>query len=237
MLGRAIAFAIALASSGALAQSPTRPVAFDSEEATARAAGMRAEIAAELAGSTQAGWAGSYYEGDGLGANIRLELAPATGFVFEWHGCLGLYGRNYGAVTDDGSRLRLEPELANEPGSFGNIDVEFVPVTWGPRRYLISEDRVGEFCNAVNAGSEPRVHPQGRFLLRGGDETKSYDPAQPLPIPRKVLKGGSHLCAPNYCRRYRPAARYPQPVDTSTSHIGFRCVVRVPPAAGEPSTA
>ena len=81
MLGRAIAFAIALASSGALAQSPTRPVAFDSEEATARAAGMRAEIAAELAGSTQAGWAGSYYEGDGLGANIRLELAPATGFV------------------------------------------------------------------------------------------------------------------------------------------------------------
>ena len=46
------------------------------------------------------------------------------------------------------------------------------------------------------------------------------------PIPRKVLKGGSHLCAPNYCRRYRPAARYPQPVDTSTSHIGFRCIVR-----------
>jgi len=68
---------------------------------------------------------------------------------------------------------------------------------------------------------------------RGGDEAKSYDPAQPLPIPRKVVKGGSHLCAPNYCRRYRPAARYPQPVDTSTSHIGFRCVVRMAPAAGE----
>ena len=45
-------------------------------------------------------------------------------------------------------------------------------------------------------------------------------------IPRKVLKGGSHLCAPNYCRRYRPAARHAQPVDTSTSHVGFRCVVR-----------
>ncbi|HEY6380059.1 MAG TPA: formylglycine-generating enzyme family protein [Candidatus Dormibacteraeota bacterium] len=41
----------------------------------------------------------------------------------------------------------------------------------------------------------------------------------------KVLKGGSHLCAPNYCLRYRPAARYPEPADTSTSHIGFRCVV------------
>jgi formylglycine-generating enzyme required for sulfatase activity len=45
-------------------------------------------------------------------------------------------------------------------------------------------------------------------------------------IPRRVLKGGSHLCAPNYCLRYRPAARSSETVDTSTAHIGFRCVVR-----------
>ena len=44
--------------------------------------------------------------------------------------------------------------------------------------------------------------------------------------PRNVIKGGSHLCAPNYCRRYRPAARHAEAVDTSTSHVGFRCVVR-----------
>ncbi len=43
---------------------------------------------------------------------------------------------------------------------------------------------------------------------------------------QKVLKGGSHLCAENYCQRYRPAARHPQPIDSPTSHIGFRCVVR-----------
>jgi formylglycine-generating enzyme len=56
---------------------------------------------------------------------------------------------------------------------------------------------------------------------------KSFDPCDPSTrIPRKVLKGGSHLCAPNYCQRYRPAARHPQPVDTSTSHVGFRCVRR-----------
>jgi sulfatase modifying factor 1 len=62
---------------------------------------------------------------------------------------------------------------------------------------------------------------------RGGREAASYDPCLPdIKIPRKVLKGGSHLCAPNYCRRYRPAARHPEPVDTSTSHVGFRCVVR-----------
>ena len=45
-------------------------------------------------------------------------------------------------------------------------------------------------------------------------------------IPRKVLKGGSHLCAPEYCLRYRPAARSPQAIDTATSHIGFRCIRR-----------
>jgi sulfatase modifying factor 1 len=59
----------------------------------------------------------------------------------------------------------------------------------------------------------------------GGVEMKSLDPAQPeMSLPRKVVKGGSFLCAPNYCRRYRPAARQPQMIDTSTSHIGFRCV-------------
>ena len=58
---------------------------------------------------------------------------------------------------------------------------------------------------------------------RGGTEQESYDPAQPeIKIPRKVLKGGSHLCAPNYCRRYRPAARHAEMVDTSTSHLGFQ---------------
>lgn len=62
---------------------------------------------------------------------------------------------------------------------------------------------------------------------RGAREQDSYDSCQPhIRIPRKVLKGGSHLCAPNYCRRYRPAARHAEPVDTSTSHVGFRCVVR-----------
>jgi formylglycine-generating enzyme len=61
----------------------------------------------------------------------------------------------------------------------------------------------------------------------GGDREQSYDPQQPgVWIPRRVLKGGSYLCAPNYCRRYRPAARMAHAVDTGTSHVGFRCIVR-----------
>jgi formylglycine-generating enzyme required for sulfatase activity len=62
---------------------------------------------------------------------------------------------------------------------------------------------------------------------RGGLETASLDPRQPsIRIPRKVIKGGSHLCAPNYCQRYRPAARRAEAVDASTSDLGFRCVLR-----------
>lgn len=60
---------------------------------------------------------------------------------------------------------------------------------------------------------------------RGGTFKTSLDPAFPEgKIGRKVVKGGSHLCAPNYCERYRPAARQPEAVDSSTTHIGFRCV-------------
>ena len=60
---------------------------------------------------------------------------------------------------------------------------------------------------------------------RGGPAAGSLDPGLPqFPIPRKVIKGGSFLCADSYCRRYRPAARRPQAIDTGMSHIGFRCV-------------
>ncbi len=62
---------------------------------------------------------------------------------------------------------------------------------------------------------------------RGGKMDESYDPRTPqVRIPRRVMKGGSHLCAPNYCHRYRPAARMAQPIDTATSHLGIRCIVR-----------
>ena len=72
---------------------------------------------------------------------------------------------------------------------------------------------------------------------RGGDIERSFDSAQPqFAVPRKVIKGGSHLCADSYCMRYRPAARRPQMVDTGMSHVGFRCVRRDPHTAPEQST-
>jgi formylglycine-generating enzyme len=69
------------------------------------------------------------------------------------------------------------------------------------------------------------------------DAAASLVPGQPgAHIPRRVIKGGSHLCAPNYCLRYRPAARQGEAVDTSTAHLGFRCIVR-PGRSGLPIMA
>ncbi|MDQ7744150.1 formylglycine-generating enzyme family protein [Hydrogenophaga pseudoflava] len=62
---------------------------------------------------------------------------------------------------------------------------------------------------------------------RGGREFESLDPMHASRVPRKVIKGGSYLCAENHCRRYRPAARHAQAIDSPTGHLGFRCVVRL----------
>ena len=67
------------------------------------------------------------------------------------------------------------------------------------------------------------------FTLRRAENMKTSCCSPGAPgeqLARRVVKGGSHLCAPNYCLRYRPAARQGEPVDTSACHIGFRCVVR-----------
>lgn len=82
-------------------------------------------------------------------------------------------------------------------------------------------------------GQRPRLHDMAGNVREwtsdwyGGTLAESHDPAPPqLRIRRKVIKGGSYLCADSYCMRYRPAARRPQMLDTGLSHIGFRCVLR-----------
>ena len=101
-----------------------------------------------------------------------------------------------------------------------------------------------------NLGGDQRTSPVGAFPPNGyglydmiGNVWEwtcdRFDAAEPESccggpgperFPRNVIKGGSHLCAPNYCLRYRPAARQAETIETSTSHIGFRCVVRAAPA-------
>jgi len=112
---------------------------------------------------------------------------------------------------------RTSPVTAFPPNGYGLLDM--IGNVWEWTSDWFADRHAGGAAHSCCAPPSPR----------GGTEEGSYDPCQPqVRIPRKVLKGGSHLCAPNYCRRYRPAARHAHPLDTSTSHVGFRCLSRRP---------
>jgi hypothetical protein len=141
----------------------------------------RKKIRQELAGGRAPEWAGEYYYGDGLGANVTVLLAPRSGFVFTWYGCLGLYGKNYGAVSSDKGVITLQPAMANKAGEFGDMATQLVPITWGRRHYLIAADRLIDFANDYNAGFEPRKSAWGSHLLRLNDDKKEATGKPPLP--------------------------------------------------------
>ena len=111
--------------------------------------------------------------------------------------------------------LRTSPVGTFPPNGYGLYDMIGNVWEWTDDWYAQPKGhkkRAGSCC----IPADPRGGSRGGSIVKGSAER----------MPRKVLKGGSHLCAENYCQRYRPAARYPQPIDTSTGHVGFRCVAR-----------
>ena len=99
-------------------------------------------------------------------------------------------------------------------------------MTFPPNGYGLS-DVTGNVWEWTTDFYTPRHEVPGDAPVDAGPRANLLAAASAEPgsrIPRRVLKGGSHLCSPEYCLRYRPAARSPQADDTATTHIGFRCV-------------
>jgi formylglycine-generating enzyme required for sulfatase activity len=188
-----------------LMDHPVVHVAFADAEAYAKWAGKSLPTEAEWEFAARGGLVDAAYAwGD--------ELAPDGRILANyWQGRFP-----YSSTRADGS-YRTTPVGSYPPNGYGLSDM--IGNVWEWTRDWFAAPKTGKHKSACCVIENPR----------GALISDSYDPAEPqVRIGRKVLKGGSHLCAVDYCQRYRPAARHPQMIDSATSHVGFRCVSRNP---------
>jgi len=182
---------------------PVVQVAYEDAEAFAAWAGKALPTEAEWEFAARGGLEGAEFVwGDELTPGGR-HMANTWQGPFPW--------RNF---AWDGYE-RTAPVASYPPNGYGLYDMAGNVWRWTADWYA-----AGHAVDPARPCCSP-TDPRGPAI------DGSYDPAQThIRIPRKVVKGGSFLCAPSYCRRYRPAARHAQMVESGASHIGFRCIRR-----------
>ncbi|WP_034592662.1 formylglycine-generating enzyme family protein [Hamadaea tsunoensis] len=181
---------------------PVVHVAYADAEAYAAWAGKALPTEAQWEYAARAGSCSSYAWGE--------ELTPGGRHLANvWQGDFPV------ANSQDDGYYYTSPVGSFPPNDFGLYDAIGNVWEWTSSWWSSFKAPAASCC-----GPAVRVNPSG------GREALSVDPEVPMAarIGRRVMKGGSYLCAPNYCRRYRPAARLPQAIDTTTGHLGFRCV-------------
>ena len=190
---------------------PVVQVAFEDAEAYASWAGKQLPSEAEWEFAARGGVEGAEYAwGDEFSPGGR-HLANTWQGEFPWQN-----------LELDGFE-GVAPVRSFPPNGYGLYEMTGNVWEWTTDWY---RNRHKQPASAEGKGHEGKgcCIPQNP---RGPSIEHSYDPCMPKArIPRKVIKGGSYLCAPNYCRRYRPAARHAHMIDTGTCHLGFRCVTR-----------
>jgi formylglycine-generating enzyme required for sulfatase activity len=186
-----------------LEDHPVVQVSHRDAEAFCRWAGLELPTEAEWEYAARGGLEGATFT---WGDHDPQETAPLAN---TWQGRFPFENTELDGWT------RTAPVGTYPPNGFGLYDMAGNVWEWTDDWYTF--DRTAPPVPACCGVPDPR----------GGRLEDSFDPTMPdIRIPHKVIKGGSHLCTPQYCYRYRPAARQPQMIDSGTSHIGFRCIAR-----------